>query len=102
MKFSEIPIGARFIDKKFSRPEIILKTPLFDIEELIEGEIEDLKANSICVKGSYYFYKDDAEVELVSKCENCKYSNQCSILFSEIEIDKSTFSCSEFQMKVGG
>lgn len=111
MKFSEVKIGARFIDKKFAKPKPIVKTPLFLVTELIDGEIDDIKTNAVSVDGVYFFYKDESEVELISKCYNCKHFDShikfCNMLGMGIELgddesldqDPETFSCSLFELK---
>lgn len=114
MKFSDVKIGAIFSDKSFIKPIHIIKTPLFLVTELIEYEPEYIKTNAVSLDGSYYFFKDECELELVTKCINCKYKNdnyckklgtdirirESNMYYEEINQDPETFSCSQFEMKV--
>ena len=127
MKFSDVPVGARFIDKSFVKPVHIFKTPLFLVGENIDGVIEDHRANAVSVCGVYFYYTDEMEVELVTKCSNCRFLKEnietndivenrlyCTryIQYSNISLsasitdnivnlgmNKETFSCSFFEEK---
>lgn len=118
MKFKDVPIGAKF--KEMDGLELI-KTPEF--------LCHNSWCNCITTSCKYNEYnqeqyarksiQDDEEVELITKCSNCKYYDQdhfgkdygfyyCKkVKFNypdgadvEMKEDQETFSCSNFEMKV--
>ena len=103
MKFIDVPIGARF---KFEEKEYI---KLSDIDVYYLGKI--------------FKFAEYLEVEIVTKCENCKWYDKnlnpeiefqslyCHKLrvdlgegdfYRSLYQDPETFSCSLFEMKGGG
>ena len=111
MKFSEVKIGNEFIWLKNS--EKSLKVTFDTFYDPNEDEL-------FCISGGT-LYKPDEEVQLITKCENCKWfgknylagnteSISCYKLsldigkddfYRSINQDPENFSCSLFEMKEG-
>lgn len=111
MKFKDVPIGAKF--KEMDGLELI-KTPEF--------LCHNSWCNCITTSCKYNEYnqeqyarksiQDDEEVELITKCSNCKnFNNSCQagrlvierngvvVNYTTRYEDIETFSCSNFEMK---
>lgn len=104
MKFSEVPIGARFRVKAFNADYIKVhnKDSCKNCVELDEDSREIM----------FFYISKSFEVELITKCKNCKlYNKTCWAKRGVIETrgvlinytnefqDPETFSCSLFEMK---
>ncbi len=107
MKFSEVTIGARFSHQEKNKTFIYIK---------LDGDMAYFIFESLVL-----CFDDEVEVELVTKCENCRFHNKNMGEFScplsgfenhchriSIDIDNTfgglhqnpeTFSCSLFEMK---
>lgn len=111
MKFSEVPIGAKF------------KTKLETTAIKFNNNTDEIP--NVLGVGSYKLWSihPDDEVELITKCENCKWYDRnwknlecetdddrddhchklgihiCGDEYYCLNVDKETFSCSLFEMK---
>ena len=103
MMFSDVPVGAKFKVKGFNAEYIKIHNGYFckNCAELDKDEEQIM----------FFYFNQYLEVELVSKCSNCKYFVKhikfCDKLGTGIELgddesidqDPETFSCSFFEMK---
>lgn len=92
MKFKDVPIWQRFKLR-------------FQLIKVDENVIENGDIVNAIGQGTTCFIPPETEVELITKCENCKhYSNYgetkiCEMFGRPTHQDTQTFSCSLFEQK---
>lgn len=101
MKFEQVKIGQRFKFKNDSTNKELMELANYNDFAITHNWFK-LEKGCVSEKDiTAFLYGDllsDAEVELVSKCENCSKNESCYIYSFCCPIaDRESFSCSEFE-----